>query len=253
MNTALSRVENLLQNSELGLTIQKITQMAGVTEKEAKTSIKTLHAMGQIEMIPTPGRWGPRYAWLAAKPIAAEPPAIPDEDLAAGVQATITGDGSGETLPEIPMLEGTAQEIVSETVAAGASGLTGASGGPTTGGWGGEALPTLSDNIQEAVKAFAGATSSLFTGALGGPISLPSINADTLMAAMEGYRDIYYRNEPTRYAVAVPRRPLRVVKTRARAEALALAAVRRGAKGAEVFALTAVGRAKRDASFVEKM
>lgn len=55
-----------------------------------------------------------------------------------------------------------------------------------------------------------------------------------------------------RYVVAVPKRPLRVVKTRERAEALALAAVRRGAKGAEVFALTAVGRAKRDAVLVEQ-
>jgi len=49
----------------------------------------------------------------------------------------------------------------------------------------------------------------------------------------------------------VPKRPLRVVKTQARAEALAMAAVRRGAKGAEVFALTVVGRARRDAVFQE--
>lgn len=68
-DTALSRVEQLLQNSEMGLTIQRIIQECGVTEREAKASIKALHSLGQIEMIPTPGRWGPRYAWLAAKPL----------------------------------------------------------------------------------------------------------------------------------------------------------------------------------------
>lgn len=214
LDTPLARVEQLLQRSEMGLTIQRITQDAGVTEKEAKASIKALHSMGQIEMIPTPGRWGPRYAWLAAKPAVSEPPAIPDEDLVAGVQAAITGDGSGE------------------------------------------ALPILGDDIQKVVvkaltKTHEAAPDGLLTGAFGGPISLPSINADTLMAQMADYRSAHYRNEPTRYAVAVPRRPLRIVKTRARAEALALAAVRRGAKGAEVFALTAVGRARRDAVFVE--
>lgn len=212
--TALSRVEQVLQRSEMGLTIQRITQDAGVTEKEAKASIRALHAMGQIEMIPTPGRWGPRYAWLAVTPVAAEPPAIPDEDLAAGVQEAITGDGSGE------------------------------------------ALPILGDDIQKViVKALTetheAAPDGLLTGAFGGPISLPSINADTLMAQMADYRSAHYRNEPTRYAVAVPRRPLRIVKTRARAEALALAAVRNGAKSAEVFSMAPLGRARRGAEWYE--
>lgn len=162
MDTALNRVMELLKNSD-ALYIHQIQREAQTTEREAKASIKVLNSMGQIEMIPTPGRWGARYAWLAANPVSSEPPAIPEEDLIAGEQETITGDGSGKAMPEIPLLTET--------------------------------------------------------------------------------------SSPNRWAVAVPKRPLRVVKSRARAEALALAAVRRGAKGAEVFALTAVGRAKRDATF----
>lgn len=196
MDTPLSRVKQLLQRSEIGLTIQRITQDAGVTEKEAKSSIKALHSMGQIEMIPTPGRWGPRYAWLGPVPAAVEPPAIPEEDLIAGVQEAITGDGSGEALPEIPMLESTPSEAIIKAFAE--SGLQ---------------APSVPSAFRELVESQV--------------VAVP----------------------PARYAVAVPRRPLRIVKTRARAEALALAAVRRGAKRAEVFALTAVGRAKRDAMF----
>jgi len=208
MDIPLNRVEILLQNSEMGLTIQKITQLADVTEKEAKNSIKALHAMGQIEMIPTPGRWGPRYAWLAAKPVAVEPPAIPEEDLIAGGQDTITGDGSGEPLPEIPMLEGSPEDAIIKAVS------------------------DASASLPEGVRALLNSAES----------------EPNLTEQMANYHADHYR-EPTRYAVAVPRRPLRIVKTRERAEALALAAVRRGAKGAEVFALTAVGRAKRDATF----
>lgn len=196
--TALSRVEAVLQASESGLFIHQIAREAGVTEKEAKASIKALHSMGQIEMIPTPGRWGPRYAWLAAKPAVSEPPAIPDEDLAAGVQAEIADVGTGESMAEIPMLEGTASEAIIKAMAE--SGLQ---------------LPAAPSAFRELVESQV--------------VTVP----------------------PARYAVAVPRRPLRIVKTRARAEALALAAVRRGAKGAEVYALTAVGRARRDAVFQE--
>lgn len=211
LDTPLARVEQLLQGSEMGLTIQRITQEAGVTEKEAKASIKALHSMGQIEMIPTPGRWGPRYAWLAAKPAVSEPPAIPDEDLAAGVQEAITGHDSGEALPQIPSDDDLDAMF-------------------------GADLPRLSGNIHEdLLKAIED------TG-----LRIP---ADTPSAFRELVESQIVTVQPARYAVAVPRRPLRIVKTRARAEALALAAVRRGAKGAEVFALTPVGRARRDATF----
>lgn len=196
--TALSRVEAVLHASESGLFIHQIAREADVTEKEAKASIKALHSMGQIEMIPTPGRWGPRYAWLAAKPAVSEPPAIPDEVLAAGAQAEIADVGTGESMAEIPMLEGTASEAIIKAMAE--SGLQ---------------LPAAPSAFRELVESQV--------------VTVPS----------------------ARYAVAVPRRPLRIVKTRARAEALALAAVRRGAKGAEVYALTAVGRARRDAVFQE--
>jgi len=207
--TALSRVEQVLQRSEMGLTIQRITQEAGVTEKEAKASIKTLHAMGQIEMIPTPGRWGPRYAWLAATPVAAEPPAVPDADPSAGAAAVAEGEPSAES-EGLPMLGGGAAALV------------------------------------EAASRFAESMPRVLSDTLGGAEIEP-----TLTERMASYYGAHYQQEPARYAVAVPRRPLRIVKTRARAEALALAAVRRGAKGAEVFALTAVGRARRDAVFVE--
>lgn len=196
--TALSRVEQVLQRSEMGLTIQRITQDAGVTEKEAKASIKALHSMGQIEMIPTPGRWGPRYAWLAAKPAVSEPPAIPDEDLAAGAQAEIADVGTGESMAEIPMLEGTASEAIIKAMAE--SGLQ---------------LPAAPSAFRELVESQV--------------VTVP----------------------PARYAVAVPRRPLRIVKTRARAEALALAAVRNGAKSAEVYAMAPLGRARRGAEWSE--
>lgn len=199
MNTPLSRVEQLLQTSEIGLFAHQIARDAHVTEKEAKASIKSLHTMGQIEVIPTQGRWGPRYAWLAAKPVASEPPAIPDEDLVAGAQAATTGDGTGESLAGVPILEGAASEAFITALAE--AGLQ---------------VPEVPSAFRELVESQV--------------VTVP----------------------PARYAVAVPRRPLRIVKTRARAEALALAAVRRGAKGAEVFALTAVGRAKRDAVLVEQ-
>src|SRR5690606_16838060 len=126
----------------------------------------------------------------------------------------ITGDGSGVAAPELPNEE---DWDWSDEFAA--------------------RLPMLSDNVQvDIAKALA--ESSL-----------------TAPATSSAFRELVESQimavPPARYAVAVPRRPLRIVKTRARAEALALAAVRRGAKGAEVFALTTVGRAKRDATFQE--
>src|SRR5690606_19324188 len=69
MTTPIERIEAVLQASEQGLTIHSITKEAQVTEDEAKAAIKQLFRQGQIELIPTPGRWGPRYAWLAAKPV----------------------------------------------------------------------------------------------------------------------------------------------------------------------------------------
>lgn len=207
--TALSRVEVVLQRSEMGLTIQRITQDAGVTEKEAKASIRALHAMGQIEMIPTPGRWGPRYAWLAVTPVAAEPPAIPEEDLVSGMVTVAESEPSAES-EGLPMLGGSAAAFV------------------------------------EAASRFAESMPRVLSDTLGGAEIEP-----TLTEQLASFYGAHYQQEPTRYAVAVPRRPLRIVKSRARAEALALAAVRRGAKGAEVFALTVVGRARRDAVFQE--
>lgn len=197
MNTPLSRVEQLLQTSEIGLFAHQIARDAHVTEKEAKASIKSLHAMGQIEVIPTQGRWGPRYAWLAAKPTVNEPPAIPEAEIVAGAQAATTGDGTGQSLAGVPMLEGAASKSFITALAE--AGLQ---------------VPEVPSAFRELVES--------------------------QIVAMQ----------PTRYAVSVPRRPLRIVKTRARAEALALAAVRRGAKGAEVFALAPVGRARRGAEWV---
>lgn len=159
MDTPLHRVEALLKASDIGLTVHSITKEAQVTEKEAKDSIKALHAMGQIEMIPTPGRWGPRYAWLAAKPVAVEPPAIPEEDLVAGIRAASAEAGN------------------------------------------------------DAAREEASAPAQM--------------------------------QNPTRYVVAVPRRKLRVVRSAERAQAAALAAVRRGAAHAQVYELVPVGSAQR--------
>ena len=197
MSTPLNRVETLLQNSDKALYIHQIVALADVGEKEAKTSIKTLHDMGQIETIQTPGRWGNRYAWLAVKPVIGEPAAITEADLVAGVQATITGDGSGEVLPEIPILDGSPAEAIASAMKKGLS------------------------NLPEAFRSLL------------------------------GQQSIAQHQEPARYVVAVPKRPLRIVKSLARAEALALSAVRRGAKGAEVFALMPVGHAKQEAVFQE--
>lgn len=161
MITALNRVETLLQGSDKALYLHQIVALTDMNETVAKNCIKQLAQMGQIEVIPTPGRWGARYAWLAAKPV----PAKHEEP-----DAPLSSTGNDAVLPE-------------------------------------------------TVKP--------------GPISPEPA-------------------EPvTRYAVAVPKRALRIVKSRARAEALALSAVRRGAKGAEVFELMPVGRARRDAAFQE--
>lgn len=67
----------------------------------------------------------------------------------------------------------------------------------------------------------------------------------------EAFTRLLGRIENPRYLVLVPKRKPRIVKSRARAEALALAAVRNGAKDAQVFALTAIGRARRGAEWVE--
>lgn len=183
--TALSRVEAVLQASESGLFIHQIAREADVTEKEAKEAVKDLAARAQIELIPTPGRWGQRYAWLAAKPL----PKVAAPEAPAG-QPEIRVDTAPE--PEAPADSG--QESAAEQAT------------------------TLDDRSKKI---------------------LAQLGAQAVGVA------------PSRWAVAVPKRPLRVVKTQARAEALAMAAVRRGAKGAEVFALTVVGRARRDAVFQE--
>ncbi|WJJ93405.1 hypothetical protein [Neopusillimonas aromaticivorans] len=213
MSTPLNRVETLLQNSDKALYIHQIVALADVGEKEAKTSIKTLHDMGQIETIQTPGRWGNRYAWLAAKPVISEPVVIAEADQVDKVAdrqeslvdktpnlqcpTEITGDGSGEALPEIPILDGSPAEAIAS------------------------AMKKSLSNLPEA------------------------------FSSLLGQQSIAQHQASARYVVAVPKRPLRIVKSLARAEALALSAVRRGAKGAEVFALMPVGHAKQEAVFQE--
>lgn len=181
MDTPLNRVENLLQNGG-ALYIHQIVKQAGITEKAAKASIKTLSSMGQIEVIPTPGRWGNRYAWLAAKPL------------------------PKEATPAAPADSGQKNEA---ELAAHA---------PPTLSVAGEPGPELVETSNEYAKAFA---------------------------------MLFGRLENPRYLVLVPKRKPRIVKSRARAEALALAAVRRGAPAAEVCELESIGTARRDAVFVE--
>lgn len=187
MNTPLHRVEALLKASDIGLTVHSITKEAQVTEKEAKDSIKALHSMGQIEMIPTPGRWGPRYAWLAAKPVAVEPPAIPEEDLAAGIRAGSAKAGNDAAQPAWPDKS-----------------------------WASPVIPVPEYHA---------------------PAHEP--------AAREKASAPAQMQNPTRYVVAVPRRKLRVVRSAERAQAAALAAVRRGAAHAQVYELVPVGSAQR--------
>lgn len=67
----------------------------------------------------------------------------------------------------------------------------------------------------------------------------------------KAFARLFGRLENPRYLVLVPKRKPRIVKSRARAEALALAAVRRGAPAAEVCELESIGTARRDAVFVE--
>lgn len=56
MDTPLSRVKQLLQRTESSLFLHQIARDARVTEREAKASIRSLHSMAQIEVIPTQGR-----------------------------------------------------------------------------------------------------------------------------------------------------------------------------------------------------
>ncbi|MFW8567022.1 hypothetical protein [Orrella sp. 11846] len=84
MKSALERVETILQESDTGLTIQKIMINADVTEDEANASVRALFNMGQIEVIPTQGRWGNRYAWLGpiSKPAPEpEPSQAPEPEI----------------------------------------------------------------------------------------------------------------------------------------------------------------------------
>lgn len=229
--TALSRVEAVLQASETGLFLHQIAREAHVNEKEAKEAVKALNARAQIETIPTPGRWGSRYAWLAAKPLpkeatpeapagqpetrmntAPEPEAPADSGQeSAAEQATITGD----TLPEIPMLEGTPEEAILKAFAE--SGLT---------------KPDMTQGAELAKAAYRE------------QVETPNRYAKALAR-------LFSRIENPRYLVLVPKRKPRIVTSRARAEALALAAVRRGAPAAEVCELESIGTARRDAVFVE--
>lgn len=236
LDTPLSRVERLLKDSRSPLSLDDIMVGAGITKREATASLKALAGMAQIDVMHAAKGLPTRYVWLKTEPVAAERPPAPQHELTEadkelldnvcteyetgnGAATKITGDGSGEALPELPMLDGTPAEAIA--------------------------------------KAFAGIRKSATEGAsglvaaFGGPIDFAAINADALIKAMADYRNTHYSSQTTRYAVAIPRRPLRIVKSRARAEALALSAVRRGAKGAEVFALTPLGRAKRDATFRE--
>ncbi len=230
--TALSRVEAVLQASESGLFIHQIAREADVTEKEAKAAVKELAARAQIELIPTPGRWGQRYAWLAAKPLPkvatpeapagqpetrvdAEPepeaPADSGQENAAE-QATIAGD----TLPEIPMLKGAPEEAILKAFAE--SGLT---------------KPDMTQGAESAKAAYR------------------REQVETSNEYAKAFARLFGRIENPRYLVLVPKRKPRIVKSRARAEALALAAVRRGAHAAEVCELESIGTARRDAVFVE--
>ncbi|NLZ10853.1 MAG: hypothetical protein GX086_05915 [Alcaligenaceae bacterium] len=199
----MNRVETLLQNSDKALYIHQIVALADVGEKEAKTSIKTLHDMGQIETIQTPGRWGNRYAWLAAKPVISEPVVIAEAD-----QVDKVADRQESLVDKTPNLQCPAE---------------------ITGDGSGEALPDASQDERAAPPA----------------CHEPEIHQQWPWA--ETTPELIRVN----YAVAVPKRPLRIVKSLARAEALALSAVRRGAKGAEVFALMPVGHAKQEAVFQE--
>lgn len=207
--TALSRVEAVLQAADEYMYVHQIARAAEIDEKETKKVLSTLFSMGQIDQIPSVNRWGPRYAWLSTKPVAVEPPVIPEEDLVSGMVTVAESEPSAES-EGLPMLGGRAAAFV------------------------------------EAASRFAESMPRVLSDTLGGAEIEP-----TLTEQLATFYGAHYQQEPARYAVAVPRRPLRIVKTRARAEALAMAAVRRGAKSAEVFALTAVGRARRDAVFVE--
>lgn len=197
--TALSRVEAVLQASESGLFIHQIAREADVTEKEAKAAVKELAARAQIEMIPTPGRWGQRYAWLAAKPL----PKVAAPAAPAGQPETRVDT---EHEPEAHADSG--QENEAELAAH----------APPTFSVAGEPGPERLETSNKYAKALA---------------------------------RLFSRIENPRYLVLVPKRKPRIVKSRARAEALALAAVRRGAPAAEVCELESIGTARRDAVFVE--
>lgn len=176
MDTPLNRVENLLQNGD-ALYIHQIVKQAGITEKAAKASIKTLSSMGQIEVIPTPGRWGNRYAWLAAMPMAAR-------------------NGNRTGMPETPT-----QGMPAKTAEAAEA-----------------AAPGAAEQVAPPEAA------------------APGQKRTTASAA--------------RYVIIAPKRRPRIVTGSDRAAKAAISAVRRGAPGAEVFALVPVGRARRGAEWV---
>lgn len=200
VTTALSRVEAVLQASESGLFIHQIAREADVTEKEAKAAVKELAARAQIELIPTPGRWGQRYAWLAAKNLLLK---VATPEAPAGQPETRVDTGHE---PEAHADSG--QENEAEQAAP----------APPISSVAGEPGPELVETSNKYAKALA---------------------------------RLFSRIENPRYLVLVPKRKPRIVKSRARAEALALAAVRRGAPAAEVCELESIGTARRDAVFVE--
>lgn len=230
VTTPQSRIEAVLQAAEVGLTVHTIMKEAGVSEKEAKTAIKDLFSRGQVEAIPTPGRYGYRYAWLAAKnPL----PKVATPETLGGKPEPRADTRSGPLAPDDSSRRITAEQAIviddrsKETLAK---------------------LNTSSTPVRKAFNDFCKAARDAYGGPLtsdGGSTPMDSsVFRELVESQVVGVL-------PTRWAVAVPKRPLRIVKTRARAEALALSAVRRGAKDAEVFALMAVGRARRDAVFME--
>ena len=83
---ALGVVADVLEASTEGLFLHQVVDKSGLLEDTVKHCLRSLAGQGRVEMIPTRGRWGNRYAAITStKPVT--PAAITAEGAAKAVAA----------------------------------------------------------------------------------------------------------------------------------------------------------------------
>lgn len=102
---AVDVVAGVLDEATEGMYVHQLADRTGLTEEIVKRCLRTLATQARIEMIPTRGRWGNRYAALtSANPVL--PPVEQETDTTMkpkeNAPATVESDGSTASYYELP-------------------------------------------------------------------------------------------------------------------------------------------------------